>query len=154
MSLAESKMADLLCTDVLVIGAGLATVFARGGLPLGVDFTGGTVIVLDFVNPVDENAVRAALGRRADARVLPVIRVHVRMALDAWKAAVAGQWMVSDVDVLTRRCLGPAEAHSPEIDEQPVRGDLAQRRCPGFLAFQGSKVRFLLRIHVLCSHPV
>jgi preprotein translocase subunit SecF len=45
-------------------------VFARGGLPLGVDFTGGTVIVLDFVNPVDENAVRAALGSSmADATV-------------------------------------------------------------------------------------
>jgi preprotein translocase subunit SecF len=56
--------------SIVVIGAGLATVFARGGLPLGVDFTGGTVIVLDFVNPVDENAVRAALGSSmADATV-------------------------------------------------------------------------------------
>ena len=56
--------------SVVVIGAGLATVFARGGLPLGVDFTGGTVVVVDFVNPVDENAVRAALGSSmADATV-------------------------------------------------------------------------------------
>ena len=56
--------------SVVVIGAGLATVFARGGLPLGVDFTGGTVVVVDFVNPIDENAVRAALGSSmADATV-------------------------------------------------------------------------------------
>jgi preprotein translocase subunit SecF len=51
-----------LALSVAVVVAGVATIVARGGLPLGVDFTGGTVIVADFVNPVDENAVRAALG--------------------------------------------------------------------------------------------
>jgi len=48
--------------SVLVIAAGLATIVARGGLPLGVDFTGGTVVVLEFKGPVDEQAVRNALG--------------------------------------------------------------------------------------------
>ena len=31
--------------SLVVIGAGIATIVARGGLPLGVDFTGGTVVV-------------------------------------------------------------------------------------------------------------
>jgi len=56
--------------SVVVIGAGLATVVARGGLPLGVDFSGGTVIVVDFGKPTGEDAVRAALGgMSADAVV-------------------------------------------------------------------------------------
>lgn len=57
--------------SVLIIGAGIATVIARGGLPLGVDFTGGTVVVVDFEGQVAEDAVRAALGSDlGDATVL------------------------------------------------------------------------------------
>ncbi len=48
--------------SVAVILAGAVTIIARGGLPLGVDFTGGTVIVVDFVNPVSEDDIRSALG--------------------------------------------------------------------------------------------
>jgi len=48
--------------SVALILAGAVTIIARGGLPLGVDFTGGTVIVVDFVNPVSEDDIRAALG--------------------------------------------------------------------------------------------
>lgn len=56
--------------SALIVVAGLVTVIARGGLPLGVDFTGGTVIVVQFAQPVDEDAVRNALGSRsADAIV-------------------------------------------------------------------------------------
>jgi preprotein translocase subunit SecF len=59
-----------LALSVLIILAGLATIVARGGLPLGVDFTGGTVVVLQFTQPVNEDAVRNALGSRsADAVV-------------------------------------------------------------------------------------
>jgi preprotein translocase subunit SecF len=59
-----------LVLSLALIGASFATVVARGGLPLGVDFTGGTVIVIDFADAVDENAVRGALGTGfADASV-------------------------------------------------------------------------------------
>jgi preprotein translocase subunit SecF len=51
-----------LILSVIVILAGVATVVSRGGLPLGVDFTGGTVVLLDFAQPTNEDAVRAALG--------------------------------------------------------------------------------------------
>lgn len=57
--------------SALIILAGIATIVSRGGLPLGVDFTGGTVLVADFDNPVDENAVRQAVGSEfGDATVL------------------------------------------------------------------------------------
>ena len=48
--------------SLAVIGAGVASIIARGGLPLGVDFQGGTLIVLRFEQPVSEDVVRGALG--------------------------------------------------------------------------------------------
>ncbi len=54
----------------LIIVAGLITVLVRGGLPLGVDFTGGTVVIVQFAQPVAEDAVRSALaGHSSDAQV-------------------------------------------------------------------------------------
>lgn len=59
-----------LALSLAIIGAGVATLVARGGLPLGVDFTGGTVVVLDFAQPTDEDAVRRALGSlSSDAQI-------------------------------------------------------------------------------------
>jgi len=51
-----------LIVSLVVIWAGVATVFLRGGLPLGIDFTGGTVVMVEFSKPVGEDAVRNALG--------------------------------------------------------------------------------------------
>jgi preprotein translocase subunit SecF len=48
--------------SLAVIGAGVASIVARGGLPLGVDFQGGTLIVLRFEQPTSEDVVRGALG--------------------------------------------------------------------------------------------
>ena len=48
--------------SLAVIGAGVASIIARGGLPLGVDFQGGTLVVLRFEQPVSEETVRGALG--------------------------------------------------------------------------------------------
>ena len=45
----------------LVIIAGLWLVGSRG-LPLGIDFSGGTIVVLDFDKPTNEEAVRNALA--------------------------------------------------------------------------------------------
>jgi preprotein translocase subunit SecF len=51
-----------LIISLVLIWAGVATVFMRGGLPMGIDFTGGTVVVLRFAQPIHEDAVRSALG--------------------------------------------------------------------------------------------
>ena len=58
-----------LALSILVIAAGLYTIVARGGLPLGVDFSGGTVLRLKFEKPTSESAVRAALPFARDAVV-------------------------------------------------------------------------------------
>ena len=48
--------------SILVITAGLVAVVRAGTLPLGIDFSGGTVIELRFAQPVGEQAVRSALA--------------------------------------------------------------------------------------------
>ena len=53
--------------SVVVIAAGVATAVARGGLPLGVDFSGGTVVVVQFAQPSSEDAIRQALGPMSNA---------------------------------------------------------------------------------------
>ena len=46
----------------LLILTGVALMWSRGGLPLGIDFSGGTMVVIRFEQPVSEDAVRTALG--------------------------------------------------------------------------------------------
>ena len=48
--------------SALIIGAGVATIAARG-LPLGIDFAGGTLVVVEFASPgVTEDDVRRAVA--------------------------------------------------------------------------------------------
>jgi len=57
-----------LALSAIVIGAGIVTI-ARGGLPLGVDFSGGTMLTLKFDDAVDEETIRKALPSFGDAIV-------------------------------------------------------------------------------------
>jgi preprotein translocase subunit SecF len=50
-----------LALSAVVVLAGLAAVL-RTGLPLGIDFSGGTAVVLKFEKPVSEQAILTALG--------------------------------------------------------------------------------------------
>ncbi len=58
-----------LALSLVVIGSGLFMIVQQGGLRLGVDFSGGTVMVLKFDQPVGEDAVRRALPFAKDAVV-------------------------------------------------------------------------------------
>jgi preprotein translocase subunit SecF len=80
--------------SALVVVAGIITIVARGGLPLGVDFTGGTVVVVQFNQSVSEDAVRNALGTRsADAVVqrfgaVEANQIMIRLPLGAGDASL------------------------------------------------------------------
>jgi preprotein translocase subunit SecF len=47
--------------SLAILLAGVGAIYARGGLPLGIDFSGGSIIILQFEQPVGEDAVRRAL---------------------------------------------------------------------------------------------
>ncbi len=47
--------------SLVITVTGLALVVSRGGLPLGIDFSGGTLLVLEFEQPTAEDSVRDTL---------------------------------------------------------------------------------------------
>jgi len=51
-----------LALSAIVVAAGIAALIARGGLPLGIDFSGGTIVVLRFESRVSEESVRNAVA--------------------------------------------------------------------------------------------
>jgi preprotein translocase subunit SecF len=58
-----------LIASLLVILAGLGTMYQKG-VPLGIDFTGGTVVVLQFNQPTSEETVRGALASMGTENVV------------------------------------------------------------------------------------
>jgi preprotein translocase subunit SecF len=50
-----------LIISIAIIWIGVGLMWARGGMPLGIEFTGGTVVVAEFAQPTQEDVVRAAL---------------------------------------------------------------------------------------------
>jgi hypothetical protein len=51
----------LILSSTLIIG-GLVFALAKGGVPLGIDFSGGTMVVLQFDQPVHEDVVLQLAG--------------------------------------------------------------------------------------------
>lgn len=51
-----------LALSLLVIAAGIFTIMSRGGLPLGIDFTGGTVVIVKFERALGDGDVLNALS--------------------------------------------------------------------------------------------
>ena len=54
----------------LIIVAGAATAALQGGLALGIDFSGGTIVIVQFDGPVTEDTVRDAVGGAAGESVV------------------------------------------------------------------------------------
>jgi preprotein translocase subunit SecF len=59
-----------LILSALLVIAGIGYGVIRGGIPLGIDFTGGTLIVVRFSQPVTEDAVRKALDSLPGEKVV------------------------------------------------------------------------------------
>ena len=50
-----------IAVSLVIIVGGTAMTVARGGLPLGIDFSGGTLMVLEFEQSITEDTVRNEL---------------------------------------------------------------------------------------------
>jgi preprotein translocase subunit SecF len=56
--------------SLAVVGGGLFAIASRGGLPLGIDFSGGTLLLLQFEQPTGDSVVRNALAPVAKESVV------------------------------------------------------------------------------------
>ncbi len=63
--------------SLVVVLAGLGVVLTKG-MPLGIDFSGGTLVIAKFTQPVTEDAVRSALAAAARREGRPAVRRRQR----------------------------------------------------------------------------
>jgi preprotein translocase subunit SecF len=114
-----------LALSTLVVLAGVAFMVSRGGIPLGIDFTGGTIVVVKCEAPVAEDAVRQALeavpgekvvqsyGDPADNQVLvrlPQIGEEEGASLEQGARAVVGALQGAGLprfELLSQEIVGP-----------------------------------------------
>jgi len=114
-----------------IVVAAAIVAYSRGGVPMGIDFTGGTSVVVKFEQAVHEDVVRSAIspvsaesvvqsyGAAADHEVLIRLRETVQEEganLDRIARAV--------VDALTKANLGKFEVISTEIVGPVIGKDL------------------------------
>ena len=101
--------------SLAIIVGGVAVLATRGGLPLGVDFSGGTLIVLEFEAAITEDEVRETLGA-----------VEGEKVVQQYGAASDNQIMVRLPQT------GPEEGMSLEAGAQAVRLALEGGTVSGF----------------------
>ena len=131
--------------STLIIVAGIAMVASRGGLPLGIDFSGGTLVVLEFAQPTSEDVIRSSLASVMEKVVqqygdsgggilvrLPQAGPEEGMSLEEGAQAIVSTLQASD--------LGDFEVVSREL-VGPVIGEELQQR--GINAFVWAMIRHL-----------
>ena len=154
-----------LALSALVVVAGLFMVATRG-LPLGIDFSGGTIVVVKFEQPTGDEAVRAALetalpgekvvqqyGDAANNEVLvrlPQIAVEEGASLEQGARAV--------VDAITAANIGTFEVISQEIVGPVIGRDLQLKGIYATLAsivgitlYIGVRFRFAFAIGAIAA---
>ena len=104
-----------LALSLLIIAGGVVALVVRGGLPLGIDFSGGTLIVIEFEEPITEDAVRDALAS-----------VEGEKVVQQYGAAEANQIMVRLPQA------GPEVGASLEEGAEAVRAALLDSAVGGF----------------------
>jgi preprotein translocase subunit SecF len=118
----------------LVILSGLGVMVARG-LPLGIDFSGGTLVVVEFDRPVSEEAVRSALagvpgdkgvqsyGAPSENQIL--VRLPQTTAVEQGFNLEEGARQV--IDQLTKANLGTFEVLSTDVVGPVIGADLQRK---------------------------
>lgn len=142
-----------LAFSLLVIAAGAVAMMSRGGLPLGIDFSGGTIVVVKFDQAVGEDQVRRAVtGISGEVGVqqfgAPEDRewlIRLPQAQTAEQGASLEQGSQQIVQSLQKAGLPSFEVISTEIVGPVIGADLQRR---GIYATLASIVAITLYIAV------
>jgi preprotein translocase subunit SecF len=153
-----------LALSALIIIAGFAYGFQRG-IPLGIDFSGGTIVVVKFQQPVTDDQVRQAVASVATESViqtygdasqnqkqirLPQVIDESENALDKNARAV--------MDALNKANLGKPEVISQELVGPVIGADLQRKgiyatlaSIVGITVYIGLRFRFAFAIGAIAA---
>lgn len=117
--------------STLVIAAGLGLMVSRG-VPLGIDFSGGTIVILRFANPVSEESVRNAIPGDEVVQTFGEPGANeILVRLPQVEAGVSdetlGQAAQNIVGAIQKANLGKFEVLSTEVVGPVVGADLQRR---------------------------
>ena len=119
----------------LVILGGAAALVARGGLPLGIDFSGGTIVIVQFPEPVAEEAVRTALAGVPGEKVVQTygdpaehqVLIRLPEITEAEEGTSLEQGAKRVLSALEQAQFGRFEVVSTEIVGPVIGGDLQRK---------------------------
>jgi preprotein translocase subunit SecF len=151
--------------SLLVIFAGAAMIL-KNGMPLGIDFSGGTLVVVRFQQAVNEDAVRRALDSvKGDKVIQPfgdsanhewLIRLPLVEAAEQGASLEAGARAV--VDNLKAANLGTFEVRSQELVGPVIGRDLQLKgiyatiaSVVGITVYIGLRFRFAFAIGAIAA---
>jgi preprotein translocase subunit SecF len=123
-----------LALSTLVIAAGLALMFSRG-VPLGIDFSGGTIVIVRFQNPTSEQSVRDALETMPGDKVVQTfgdpganeILIRLPQVEEGVSDEALGEAARDILAALDKANLGSRELLSTEVVGPVVGADLQRR---------------------------
>ncbi|MCC7033633.1 MAG: protein translocase subunit SecF [Acidobacteria bacterium] len=150
--------------SLVVILAGIGTMATRG-LPLGIDFSGGTIVVLKFQQPVGEDALRGALDAVPGEKV---VQQYGEAGANEWlvrlpelateQGASLEQGARAVTDAVTKANLGQYEVISQEIVGPVIGADLQRKGIYATLAsivgitiYIGVRFRFAFAIGAIAA---
>ncbi len=120
--------------SVLVVVAGLVQV-VRAGVPLGIDFSGGTLVVLKFEQPITEEAVREAIQDLPGEEVVQQygepddheIMIRLAQSLDVEEGVALELDAKRVVEAVTAAGIGEFEVTKTELVGPAVGRDLQRK---------------------------
>ena len=141
--------------SLAIIIGGFVVMGAGGGLPLGIDFSGGTLVVLRFEQPTTEEAVRDALGA-IDNKVIQrfgaatdneiMVRLPIAGPEDGTSLEEGAQAIVAGLEAGN---VGPFTVESRELVGPVIGEELTERginafffAMAGILVYIGLRFRF------------
>lgn len=121
--------------SLVVIAAGVSVIVSRGGLPLGIDFSGGTIVIVKFDQDVTEDQVRRAVDPILGEEVVQqygeaserewLIRLAQTQAVEQGASLEQGSQQI--LDALRNAGLPTFELLSREIVGPVIGADLQRR---------------------------
>jgi len=154
----------------LVILGGMATIVSQNGLPLGIDFTGGTALRVQFSAPVSEDDVRNALATLPGDKVVQLLvpgvgdpenevlirlppTVEVEQGQLLGQAGMQAEQMLRDAGTLPEFTLLSREVVGPVIGADLQRKGIyaTLTALAGILIYVGFRFRFTFAVGAIAA---